>query len=1107
MKLLRLRVVGLRSFTRETEIDLGRLGEQGLFAICGPTGAGTSTILDGIFLALFGRCPRGEASECVSAGALDLVVRLELALDPGDAARELAVERRFHWGKKRVAAAGAVGGEQRGAPRHPPLRLEERVGEAWVPVDLGGRKADEYLAEQIVKVSMGDFQQAVVLPQGEFDALLRARPAERRTLVASLFRTEHLGLPLLEVLRAREAAVHGEIAGLEEAEREVRVSAEEARAARELAQQAAGEAEIRAAEELAAETRAEAARLGWQRCEARDAAAAALAGIAGELSARAADRARVERGRRAASAQGAVEELGRAEAGAGEAAARSREAAAAASEAAETRRTAASALAEASAARAAELPPALEQLGRARQALERGRELPALDAEREARGRALEAAVRALAAAEAALGGARSALAAAEAAAREAAAKRDGARVGEDERAEAVAGAAVAELAAAEARLAGVIAAELATAEARVGERTAALALAETTARDGEVEAARLHVELRRMEVDAQRAIQEIEVAERALDEARRAAAAADLAALLRAGDPCPVCGAREHPGADHRTAATSIVLAERGVTAARRVARAAEGDRATAAREAGAGDEEARALGARVEAIAAELEEARSALARQGSGDEVPRAVAEARAAVARLTARAELALGGLAAPRREAVQEGSRREAPAAAEARIAALNRRARDAEELGRSLAAAQTRSDRARTEQAARAEAQERASQARASAEARAEAAGSAARARREEIGALIADLAPSPRSGGQRGLFEAKPPRSAAAWVAELSAKTSALVEREEAARAALEAVRARGDGLALAAHEARVRHAEAGSQLDRARAAAGVAMAGAGFESLPSLRAALLDAETLTALETALRTLEREHERLAAVLAERRRDAEVEVTEAEARASARARDEARREAATARERGAQAATRSEETARRRGRALELRRRIDELAPRERRLGQIRAAVASNQLSELAAERHLEAVTRGAATLLRALSSDRYALVRTPEGAFAVADAAHGGLVRPPSTLSGGETFLVSLALALALSERIQLAGRTRFDFFFLDEGFGSLDAATVEVALGALERLRGPNRVIGMISHVPAIEERMPRRLRVGTARKGGATTVTHEP
>ncbi|MEO5727262.1 MAG: SbcC/MukB-like Walker B domain-containing protein, partial [Byssovorax sp.] len=141
-----------------------------------------------------------------------------------------------------------------------------------------------------------------------------------------------------------------------------------------------------------------------------------------------------------------------------------------------------------------------------------------------------------------------------------------------------------------------------------------------------------------------------------------------------------------------------------------------------------------------------------------------------------------------------------------------------------------------------------------------------------------------------------------------------------------------------------------------------------------------------------------------------------------------------------------------------------------------------------------------------EAVTRGAADLLRTLSADRYALVRTADGAFAVADSALGGVIRPPSTLSGGEAFLVSLALALALSERIQLAGRTRFDFFFLDEGFGGLDAVTLETAISALERLRGPHRVIGMISHLAAVEERMPRKLRVVTSRSGSDATVLHE-
>ena len=211
-------------------------------------------------------------------------------------------------------------------------------------------------------------------------------------------------------------------------------------------------------------------------------------------------------------------------------------------------------------------------------------------------------------------------------------------------------------------------------------------------------------------------------------------------------------------------------------------------------------------------------------------------------------------------------------------------------------------------------------------------------------------------------------------------------------------------------------------------------------------------------------------------------------------------------RDAARRGAADAAERAAQAASRCDELDRRAARTLELRARAALLEPRAHRLAQVRQLVSANQLAELAGERHLEAVTRGAADLLRTLSADRYALVRTADGAFAVTDSVLGGVTRSPSTLSGGEAFLVSLALALALSERIQLAGRTRFDFFFLDEGFGGLDAVTLETAITALERLRGPHRVIGMISHLAAVEERMPRKLRVETSRTGSDATVLHE-
>ncbi len=649
-----------------------------------------------------------------------------------------------------------------------------------------------------------------------------------------------------------------------------------------------------------------------------------------------------------------------------------------------------------------------------------------------------------------------------------------------------------------------MIAAELAAVEARARDLAAALAACEEEARAAFTTAEHVRADHRRMEIDAQRAAAEVELAEAALADARRAAAAADLAAALRPGDACPVCGSRDHPGGDHRFAAATIAMAERALTSARRLAKTVERDVAERAREAAAREEEARATSARVEAIAADLGAAREAARRQASGEEAPRAVSEARATVERIGARADVALSALAPERRDDVREAARREPSGAAEARMAALARRARLAEDLERARTLARSAAERARAEATACVEAIDRAERTRATAEGRASAAASLAEARREEIRALLADLAPR----GQRGLFDPPPPRrTAAEWVEALSARAAGLAGREEDARAALEEVRTEVDRLALEAREASVRRRETASRLGRARKAADAAIARAGFDDLASLRAALLDPATLDTLDTDLRRLADARERLAAVLAERRRDADVEVSEGEARAADHTRDDARRAAGAARERAAHAAARSEEIARRRARSLEIRSRIDALAPRARRLGQIRQVVSSNQLSELAAERHLEAVTRGAAALLRTLSSDRYALVRTPEGAFAIADAAYGGLVRAPSTLSGGETFLVSLALALSLSERIQLAGRTRFDFFFLDEGFGSLDAGTLEIALGALEQLRGPNRVIGMISHVPAIEERMPRRLRVANERRGGATMVVHEP
>lgn len=98
--------------------------------------------------------------------------------------------------------------------------------------------------------------------------------------------------------------------------------------------------------------------------------------------------------------------------------------------------------------------------------------------------------------------------------------------------------------------------------------------------------------------------------------------------------------------------------------------------------------------------------------------------------------------------------------------------------------------------------------------------------------------------------------------------------------------------------------------------------------------------------------------------------------------------------------------------------------------------------------------------------------------------------ALSVIDGEQAGEVRPTANLSGGESFIVSLALALGLS---QLSGRrTRVDSLFLDEGFGALDEEALEMALSALSEVRREGRMIGIISHVQALKERIPTQIQV---------------
>ena len=121
--------------------------------------------------------------------------------------------------------------------------------------------------------------------------------------------------------------------------------------------------------------------------------------------------------------------------------------------------------------------------------------------------------------------------------------------------------------------------------------------------------------------------------------------------------------------------------------------------------------------------------------------------------------------------------------------------------------------------------------------------------------------------------------------------------------------------------------------------------------------------------------------------------------------------------------------------------------------------------------------------------------------SDRYRLRRVEgELSLEIIDHHQADATRPMESLSGGESFLASLALALGLSD---LAGRNvRIDSLFIDEGFGSLDADTLDLAVAALDALRLHNKTVGVISHVELLKERIPVQIRV-EKRTGGLSVL----
>lgn len=159
---------------------------------------------------------------------------------------------------------------------------------------------------------------------------------------------------------------------------------------------------------------------------------------------------------------------------------------------------------------------------------------------------------------------------------------------------------------------------------------------------------------------------------------------------------------------------------------------------------------------------------------------------------------------------------------------------------------------------------------------------------------------------------------------------------------------------------------------------------------------------------------------------------------------------------------------------------------------------------ELRKMLRSNRFPQWLADTALDSLVATASETLRRLSNDQFDLTHD-KGEFAVVDHSDADSVRSVRTLSGGETFQASLALALALADQLAgMAGAVRLESMFLDEGFGTLDPESLDTVAATLENLASGDRTVGVVTHVQALAERVPVRFQV--RRDSRTSSVTRE-
>ncbi|AGN70769.1 AAA family ATPase [Paenibacillus caseinilyticus] len=1130
MRPIHLQIAGLQSYREAQEIDFTELTGAGVFGIFGPTGSGKSTLLDAMTLALYGKVERanGGTQAIMNQAEQSLSVSFTFELTSAEGPKRYRVDRQF----KRGGDVSVLGSLTR--------LIHFRDGEAVVLADKAGEVNSRI--QEILGLAMADFTRAVVLPQGKFAEFLTLAGKDRRAMLQRLFHLEPYGDRLsaktsgrLKETDVKIRALQAEQQGLGDASKEALEAAEarllEAReAARTVRERLADcerrTAELRAVRELQRERAALAA---------RQAALAADAPRIAALAARLARAAQAERLRPLVRRQRAAEAHLAQQREAAQAAAAALGAAQQALAAAQQRQAAAQG---ALAAQEAPLAARLEQLRQAAELaaeLAQGRErLAALAAEGARCGEAL-----------AALGAERTR----EAELREKALQRQAQLKAELKQAEVPSAyRTLLQEAVAEKRELGRLAKQLEEQTAELAKRQSeheALERRRAELKERRaLEAQRLSPAAERLAAlrgEAVRTEQWLAAAaarvpvetarlRREQQQAELGVLAAQLAAHLHEGEACPVCGAVEHPapagrgadGAGHAQAIEAweqleFPLREKMTAAARQLMAlqaAAEGlaalaesaalPEAAGLREAAAGTAPGAAddVPADPEAVRNGLQDAAEALTQlqkqtqelHGQLQQWTRESRETERLGQELAARTASAQGLLdSAEARLRELTAARATTGAGWEQRfpgipVDGVTELAAQLQEKDRLAEDLRTRLDKSVTfleEKGRRLEELQRQV---------AEAEKTAVRLSAEQ------DALQRQTEQGAARLQEWVGGEDVSRLVREVQGELQRLRSAAQEAADALQ--------TASAAHQDAAR-TEAAARQGEASAAAAVQELETewlqlsqqeGFSSRDEVEAALIGAGEQEQWAAEVEAHGKQEHQLTARAAEI--DAELagrEVSEEAWQALSAELAACKQEDEACLQQRARAERDAEELQGKHRRWTELEEQRAACQEELTLLGKLQGVLRGNAFVEYLAEEQLMHVSRAASDRLGQLTRQKYAIEVDSGGGFVIRDDANGGVRRPVTTLSGGETFLTSLSLALALSTQIQLKGEHPLEFFFLDEGFGTLDGDLLDAVISALEKLHMDKLTVGVISHVPELRARLPRRLIVHPAEPGG--------